>query len=71
MRRSKWPSRISGRFFGQKVEVIYADHQNKADIGAAIARQWYERDGVDLIIDIPNSAVALAVQEISRQQKSS
>ena len=40
--------------------MVYADHQNRADIGANIARQWYERDGVDPIIDIPNSSVALA-----------
>src|SRR5690348_17871270 len=42
-----------------KVEIIFADHQNKPDIGSALARQWFERDGVDMILDVPNSAVAL------------
>src|SRR5690242_11537634 len=46
---------------GMKVEVIGADHQNKADVGANLARQWYDRDAVDVIVDVPNSAVALAV----------
>jgi branched-chain amino acid transport system substrate-binding protein len=50
-----------------KVSLVSADHQNKPDIGANIARQWYERDGVDAIIDVPNSAVALAVAEITTQ----
>jgi branched-chain amino acid transport system substrate-binding protein len=49
------------------VEIIFADHQNKPDIGANIARQWYERDGVDMILDVPNSGVALAVSEVTRQ----
>jgi branched-chain amino acid transport system substrate-binding protein len=50
-----------------KVEIVVADHQNKPDIGANIARQWYERDGVDMILDVPNSGVALAVSEVTRQ----
>jgi branched-chain amino acid transport system substrate-binding protein len=50
-----------------KVEIIAADHQNKPDIGANIARQWYERDGVDMILDVPNSGVALAVNEVTKQ----
>ena len=50
-----------------KIEVIFADHQNKPDIGANIARQWFEREGVDMIIDLPNSAVALAVSGVARQ----
>jgi branched-chain amino acid transport system substrate-binding protein len=50
-----------------KVEIIFADHQNKPDIGANIARQWIEREGVDMILDVPNSAVALAVNEVTRQ----
>jgi branched-chain amino acid transport system substrate-binding protein len=49
-----------------KIELIFADHQNKPDIGSALARQWYERDGVDMILDVPNSAVALAVSEVTR-----
>jgi branched-chain amino acid transport system substrate-binding protein len=49
-------------------EVIFADHLNKADVGAALARQWLDRDGVDAIIDVPNSAVALAVNDIIRER---
>src|SRR5436309_7007390 len=43
---------------GLKVEVIFADHQNKADVGSQIARQWYDAEKVDLILDVPNSGVA-------------
>jgi branched-chain amino acid transport system substrate-binding protein len=50
-----------------KVQIVVADHQNKPDIGANIARQWYERDGVDMILDVPTSSVALAVNEVTRQ----
>ena len=52
----------------RKVEVLTADHQNKPDVGAAIARQWFDVDGVDMIIDVPNSAVALAVADIARDK---
>lgn len=51
---------------GRPVEVISADHQNKPDIGSALARRWVDTGGVDLIIDVPNSAVALAVSEVMR-----
>src|ERR1700710_2306550 len=47
---------------GVPVEIIAADHQNKPDIGAAIARKWFDEDHVDVIMDLPNSAVALAVR---------
>ena len=53
---------------GMKVEVVFADHQNKADVGSAIARQWYDVDKVDLIVDVPNSGVALAVSQITRDK---
>ena len=53
---------------GYKVEVISADHQNKPDIGSAIARQWYDTDKVDVILDTPNSGVALAVNQITRDK---
>ena len=52
---------------GLKVEVLAADHQNKPDIGAAIARQWFDQ-GVDMITDVPNSAVALAVKGIAAEK---
>jgi len=53
---------------GMKVEILSADHQNKADVGSAIARQWYDVDKVDLIADVPNSGVALAVNQITREK---
>lgn len=53
---------------GVTAEVITADHQNKPDVGSSIARQWYEKDGVDAILDVPTSSVALAVSQITRDQ---
>jgi len=53
---------------GFAVDVVYADHQNKPDIGAGIARQWYDRDGVDVILDVPTSSVALAVGGVAREK---
>jgi branched-chain amino acid transport system substrate-binding protein len=53
---------------GIKVEIISADHQNKPDIGSAIARQWYDTDKVDVIVDVPNSGVALAVNQITKEK---
>lgn len=56
--------------FGQQfpVEIIFADHQNKPDVGSAIARQWFDQGGVDLIIDTPASSVALAVSAIAKDK---
>jgi branched-chain amino acid transport system substrate-binding protein len=51
---------------GIKAEVVSGDHQNKVDLGASLARNWYEVQGVDMIIDVPNSAVALAVNILAR-----
>ncbi|RVU21045.1 ABC transporter substrate-binding protein [Methylobacterium oryzihabitans] len=53
---------------GLKVEIVSADHQNKPDVGASLARQWYDRDGVDAIFDVPTSSVALAVAQVSREK---
>jgi hypothetical protein len=53
---------------GKPIEIIHADHQNKTDIGAAIARRWIDVEGVDAIVDVPNSAIALAVQEIAKEK---
>ncbi len=50
------------------VEVVHADHQHKPDVGAAIARQWYDRDGVDAILEVNNSAIALAVADLAREK---
>jgi branched-chain amino acid transport system substrate-binding protein len=51
---------------GLNVEVIFADHQNKPDIGTQIANKWIDAEGVDVIVDTPNSGVALAVNEVVR-----
>jgi branched-chain amino acid transport system substrate-binding protein len=53
---------------GIKVEVVSADHQNKPDIGSNIARQWYDQEGVDVILDVPTSSVALAINQITREK---
>jgi branched-chain amino acid transport system substrate-binding protein len=53
---------------GIKVEVLFADHQNKPDVGASIARQWFDVEGVDAIADVPTSSVALAINEIARER---
>src|SRR3954447_14601407 len=53
---------------GWKIEVISADHQNKPDVGVNIARQWFDVDKVDVIVDIPNSGVALAVSNLVKEK---
>jgi len=53
---------------GMKVEVVSGDHQNKPDVGANLARQWYDADHVDPIFDVPTSSVALAVSEVTREK---
>ena len=53
---------------GLKVELVNADMQNKPDVGASIARQWFDVDHVDMIVDVPNSGVALAVNEVAREK---
>jgi branched-chain amino acid transport system substrate-binding protein len=57
-----------GSVLGRPIEVVVADHQGKPDIGAAIARRWYDADGVSAIFDVPVSSIALAVQEVARQK---
>jgi branched-chain amino acid transport system substrate-binding protein len=59
---------FGGAVLGRKIEIIGADHQNKPDVGSNIARQWYDEEKVDAIVDVPTSSVALAVQEITRQK---
>jgi branched-chain amino acid transport system substrate-binding protein len=60
---------FGGTVLGKPIQIVVGDHQHKADLGASIAQKWYDADGVDVIVDIPNSAVALAVQGIARQRK--
>jgi len=59
---------FGGAVNGKKIELISADHQNKPDIGSAIATQWFDNDGVDVVVDVPTSSVALAVQEVARNK---
>jgi branched-chain amino acid transport system substrate-binding protein len=59
---------FGGKAAGKPIEIIHADHQNKTDIGAAIARRWIDTEGVDAIVDVPNSAIVLAVQEITKEK---
>ncbi|MGP0094406.1 MAG: ABC transporter substrate-binding protein [Xanthobacteraceae bacterium] len=53
---------------GLNVEIVSADHQNKSDVGSSISRQWYDVDKVDVIVDVPNSGVALAVSAITQEK---
>ena len=53
---------------GIRVDVLFADHYNKPDVGLTAARRWYDVDGVDVIVDVPNSSVALAVSELTREK---
>jgi branched-chain amino acid transport system substrate-binding protein len=53
---------------GLKVEIVSADHQNKPDVGSNIARQWFDVDHVDAVVDVPNSGVALAVSDVTREK---
>ena len=59
---------FGGSVLGRKIEILVGDHQNRPDVGATIARQWLDVDGVELIDEVGSSAVALAVQEIVRQK---
>ncbi|WP_139857057.1 ABC transporter substrate-binding protein [Bradyrhizobium ivorense] len=60
---------FKGRVLGREIQIVAGDHQNKADIGSVIARRWLENENVEAILDVPNSAVALAVQGITRDKK--
>ena len=59
---------FGGTVLGKPIQVVSANHQLKADVGAQLARQWYDAEQVDLIVDVPVSAVGLAVQEVARQK---
>jgi branched-chain amino acid transport system substrate-binding protein len=51
-----------------KIEVVFADHQNKPDVGSSVVRQWYDVDKVDVVVDVPTSSVALAVSNITKEK---
>jgi branched-chain amino acid transport system substrate-binding protein len=57
-----------GAVLGKPVEIVFADHQNKSDVGSAIARQWFEVGKVDMVIGFDNSAVALAVEQLAAER---
>ncbi len=57
-----------GKVNGKPVEVVFADHQNKPDVGSSIANRWIDVEGVDAIVDVPTSSVALAIQEITKNK---
>src|SRR6185437_7318596 len=59
---------FGGTVIGKKIEIVSGDHQNKPDVGAALARQWFDEQGVDMITDLTTSSVALAVQEVAREK---
>jgi branched-chain amino acid transport system substrate-binding protein len=60
---------FGGKVLGKPIEVISADHQNKADVASSTARKWIDEDHVDMITDLTNSAVALAVQKLASEKK--
>jgi branched-chain amino acid transport system substrate-binding protein len=59
---------FGGTILGRPIELLTGDHHNKPDVGLGIAKQWYTVDGVDAIMDVNNSAVALSIQELTREQ---
>jgi branched-chain amino acid transport system substrate-binding protein len=59
---------VGGKILGKSVEIIIGDHQNKPDVASAIARRWFDVDGVSAIAELTNSAVALAVQQIAKEK---
>jgi len=58
-----------GKVLGQPIEIVVGDHQHRPDIGSSMARRWFDVDKVSVIVDVPDSAVALAVQGIAKEKK--
>ena len=59
---------FGGKVLGKPIELVSGDHQNKADVGATLARIWFDHDGVDAVVDVNNSAVAIAVVNVARER---
>jgi branched-chain amino acid transport system substrate-binding protein len=59
---------VGGKILGKSIEIIIGDHQNKPDVASAIARRWFDVDGVSAVAELTNSAVALAVQQIAKEK---
>lgn len=60
---------FGGKVLGKPIEVVFADHQNKADIGGAIARRWFDSENVDAILDVASSSPALAALEVAKDKR--
>jgi branched-chain amino acid transport system substrate-binding protein len=60
---------FGGKVLGKTIEIVSADHQNKPDVGANKAREWYDTQGVDMIVDVPTSSVAIAVGKVAAEKK--
>jgi branched-chain amino acid transport system substrate-binding protein len=60
---------FGGSVLGEKIELVFADHQHKPEVALNIAREWLERDGVDVILDVPNSGIALAVANLVKDRQ--
>src|SRR5215470_2765103 len=59
---------VGGKVLGKSIEIIIGDHQNKPDLASALVRRWFDVDGVSAVAELTNSAVALAVQQIAKEQ---
>jgi branched-chain amino acid transport system substrate-binding protein len=59
---------FGGSVLGEKIELVSADHQHKADVALNLARQWIDREGVDVILDVPNSGIALAIANLVKEK---
>ena len=57
---------MGGTVAGMKIDVVFADHLQKPDVGATIVRRWFDQENVDAVVDVPNSSVALAINQIAR-----
>jgi branched-chain amino acid transport system substrate-binding protein len=60
---------FGGSVLGEKIELVYADHLHKPDVGLSIARQWFDVEKVDVVLDVPNSGIALAVSNLAKEKK--
>ena len=60
---------FGGKVLGKPIDLVFADHLNKPDVGANKAREWYDTDGVDVIVDVPTSSVAIAVSKVAAEKK--
>lgn len=64
-------AQAGGQVLGRRIEIVVADHQNKPDVAASIARKWFDVDGVEVIADLPHTGVVLALQDIARDRRKS